>query len=360
MAKAKSPVQLRPAVPEDAAMISQMIHELAIYERAPEDCHATPESVRERLFGPRPFAEAIIAEYKGEIAGFAIFFHNFSTWECAPGLYLEDLFVRPAYRRRAIGRHSLRYLANLAVERGCKRFEWAVLDWNKPARDFYQSLGARGLDEWVLYRLDGAALEGLAKGLEAAPGDESAAPSPAEEEKPKAGPKEPVVIHTDGGSQPNPGVGGWAAVLRSVGRIRRISGGELGTTNNRMELMAAIRGLESLKRRCTVELHTDSSYLRQGITSWIKKWKMNDWRRGKGRDLSPVKNADLWRRLDDVCLRHDVTWHWLKGHAGHADNELCDHLCEEEIRRVVQNSTPAEREKALEQELQRRAEDEAR
>ncbi|MCB2154780.1 ribonuclease HI [bacterium] len=213
------------------------------------------------------------------------------------------------------------------------------------------------MDEWVLYRLDGEALDRLAAG------EDPPAPSPAEEvpkDKPKFDPKEPIVIHTDGGSQPNPGVGGWAAVLRWGDQVRRISGGELGTTNNRMELTAAIRALESLKRKCFVELHTDSTYLRQGITKWIKGWKKNDWMRGKGRDRSPVKNADLWKRLDAVCEKQDVEWHWLRGHSGHSDNELCDHLCQEEIRRQIANSTRAERDEALQVEYRRREEEEAR
>lgn len=134
----------------------------------------------------------------------------------------------------------------------------------------------------------------------------------------------PVVIHTDGGCAPNPGPGGWGAVLRYGDTVREMSGGDVGpTTNNRMELMAAIMALEGLKRPCRVELHTDSTYLRNGITSWIRGWKKNGWRTA---DRKPVKNVELWRRLDSACERHVITWHWVKGHAGDPDNERADRL----------------------------------
>lgn len=142
-----------------------------------------------------------------------------------------------------------------------------------------------------------------------------------------------VTVHTDGGCQPNPGVGGWAAVLRFGGKVKELSGGEPETTNNRMELLAVISALELLKEPCIVHLHTDSQYVRNGITSWIIKWKKNDWRRKEGSRWEPVKNVDLWQRLDAAAQRHDIRWHWVKGHAGVEDNERCDVLCTREINR---------------------------
>jgi ribonuclease HI len=134
----------------------------------------------------------------------------------------------------------------------------------------------------------------------------------------------PVEIYTDGACSGNPGPGGWGAVLTYGSHTKEICGGEAsGTTNNRMELMAAIQALESLTRRSTVRLHTDSSYLRNGITSWLAKWKRNGWRTA---DKKPVKNADLWERLDAAVQRHEVSWHWVKGHAGNPGNERADAL----------------------------------
>jgi ribonuclease HI len=135
-----------------------------------------------------------------------------------------------------------------------------------------------------------------------------------------------VIIHTDGACSGNPGPGGWGAILAFKDHKKEIKGGEPVTTNNRMELMAAIAALEALKFPCTVELHTDSQYLRKGITEWINKWKGNGWRTS---DKSPVKNVDLWRRLDEAIKRHQVRWHWVKGHAGHAMNERADELARE-------------------------------
>lgn len=132
-----------------------------------------------------------------------------------------------------------------------------------------------------------------------------------------------VSIHTDGACSGNPGPGGWGAILRWAGRERELSGGELHTTNNRMELYAAIAALEALKRPCTVDLHTDSQYLRHGITEWIHAWKRNGWRTA---DKKPVKNADLWQRLEAAMTRHDVRWHWVRGHAGNPLNERADAL----------------------------------
>ena len=132
-----------------------------------------------------------------------------------------------------------------------------------------------------------------------------------------------VVIHSDGACHGNPGPGGWAAVLSSGIHRRELSGGVPATTNNRMELQAAIEALSALKRPCAVEFHTDSNYLRDGITKWLRGWKRNGW---KTQLKLPVKNEDLWRQLDAAAARHQVKWHWVKGHAGHAGNERCDQL----------------------------------
>ena len=137
-----------------------------------------------------------------------------------------------------------------------------------------------------------------------------------------------VSIHTDGACSGNPGPGGWGAILRWAGHERELSGAEPHTTNNRMELTAAIEALEALKRPCTIDLHTDSQYLRQGITQWIHGWKRNGWRTA---DKKPVKNADLWQRLDAAIARHDVRWHWVRGHAGDALNERADVLARQAI-----------------------------
>jgi ribonuclease HI len=132
-----------------------------------------------------------------------------------------------------------------------------------------------------------------------------------------------VVIYTDGACSGNPGPGGWGAVLIKGSAERDMCGGEAPTTNNRMEMMAAIQALEALKRPCVVELHTDSQYLRQGITEWIHGWKARGW---KTADKKPVKNEDLWRRLDEARARHQVVWKWVKGHNGHPLNERADAL----------------------------------
>jgi ribonuclease HI len=135
-----------------------------------------------------------------------------------------------------------------------------------------------------------------------------------------------VAIHTDGACSGNPGPGGWGAVLRFNGAEKELKGGEALTTNNRMELTAAIRALSALKRPSAVDLYTDSQYLRQGITGWIHGWKRNGW---KTADRKPVKNADLWQALDEAIRRHDIAWHWVRGHAGDADNERADALARE-------------------------------
>jgi ribonuclease HI len=132
-----------------------------------------------------------------------------------------------------------------------------------------------------------------------------------------------VEIYTDGACRGNPGVGGWGVLLRFRDRELELFGGEPATTNNRMELTAAIRALEALKRRCEVALYTDSQYVRQGITTWLADWKRRDWRTA---DRKPVKNQDLWRQLDALAAKHDVTWHWVRGHTGHPENERADQL----------------------------------
>ncbi|MFY9640028.1 MAG: ribonuclease HI [Rhodomicrobium sp.] len=137
-----------------------------------------------------------------------------------------------------------------------------------------------------------------------------------------------VIIYTDGGCKGNPGPGGWGAVLVYNGREREIWGSEPYTTNNRMELMAAIMALETLKRPCRVELYTDSQYVRNGITAWIGGWKVRGW---KTADNKPVKNADLWQRLDEARRRHEVSWHWVRGHAGNEGNERADKLTQRAI-----------------------------
>ena len=142
-----------------------------------------------------------------------------------------------------------------------------------------------------------------------------------------------VVIFTDGACSGNPGPGGWGAILTLGAREKEICGGEANTTNNRMEMMAAIQALETLNKPCKVELHTDSQYLRNGVTQWIHAWKARGW---KTADRKPVKNEDLWKRLDAARLRHEVDWRWVKGHAGHEMNERADALARkglEETRR---------------------------
>jgi ribonuclease HI len=136
----------------------------------------------------------------------------------------------------------------------------------------------------------------------------------------------PVQIFTDGACSGNPGPGGWGAVLRFDGKEKELKGGEPVTTNNRMELMAAISSLETLKRDCSVDMFTDSNYLKDGITKWIHSWRRNGWRTA---DRKPVKNAELWQRLDAALGRHQIRWHWVRGHAGHAENERADALARE-------------------------------
>ncbi|MDP3898145.1 MAG: ribonuclease HI [Mesorhizobium sp.] len=132
-----------------------------------------------------------------------------------------------------------------------------------------------------------------------------------------------VEIFTDGACSGNPGPGGWGAILRFNGTVKELSGGEADTTNNRMELMAAISALNALKEPCTVEVHTDSKYVMDGISKWVAGWKRNGW---KTADRKPVKNVELWQALDEANRRHKVTWNWVKGHDGHAENERADEL----------------------------------
>lgn len=152
---------IRPATPADVATILGFIRDLAAFEREPDAVEATDAMLHAALFGDHPAAEAVIAE-DGEALGFAIFFHNFSTWTGSRGLYLEDLYVTPAARGRGIGTALLRHLAGLALDRGCARFEWSVLDWNEPAVRMYRAIGAVALDDWTIQRVTGDALKALA------------------------------------------------------------------------------------------------------------------------------------------------------------------------------------------------------
>ena len=155
-------LSIRPATIDDVPLIRALIAELAEYERLADAAVATDDGLREQLFSAQPAAEVLIGEVDGEAAGFALFFHNFSTFLGKRGLYLEDLFVRPAFRGSGLGRHLMASLARIAVQRDCGRFEWSVLDWNAPAIGFYRTLGAVGMDEWTVQRLEGAALHALA------------------------------------------------------------------------------------------------------------------------------------------------------------------------------------------------------
>lgn len=155
---------IRPAVAADVVDIHRLVLELAEYERLTHEVRGTPADLERHLFGPQPFAKALMAHADGDLAGFALGFYNYSTFLCQPGVYLEDLFVRPAFRRLGIGRRLLEQLARHAVELGCGRLEWVVLDWNAPSIEFYRRLGAQPMDEWTTYRLTGEALIRLAAG----------------------------------------------------------------------------------------------------------------------------------------------------------------------------------------------------
>jgi GNAT superfamily N-acetyltransferase len=154
---------LREARREDVPAIVGLIADLALYERQPEDCHADPLLLEEHLFGPKAYAEVILAEAETEVIGFALFFHNYSTWLTRPGLYLEDLYVKPGRRGLGAGKALLARLARIAVARGCGRMEWSVLTWNEPAIGFYRALGAIEMDGWRTYRLAGDALATLGR-----------------------------------------------------------------------------------------------------------------------------------------------------------------------------------------------------
>ena len=155
--------QIRPAFEGEAPIILALIKELAEYEKLSHEVEITEDQIREHLFGARPRAEVLLGFADGEAVGYALFFHNFSTFAGRPGLYLEDVYIKPAHRRRGYGKAFFYYLARVAKERNCARFEWTVLDWNKPAIDFYKSTGAVGMEEWTIYRLAGEALAAFAK-----------------------------------------------------------------------------------------------------------------------------------------------------------------------------------------------------
>ncbi len=156
-------INIRSTTIEDCALIRQFIYQLAVYEKLEGEAVATDEDIATSLFGDKPQAEVVIAERAGEPIGFALFFHNYSTFLGRRGLYLEDLFVIPEARGSGAGKALLKHLAQLALERGCGRFEWWVRDWNTPAIDFYKSLGAEPMEDWTVFRLTGEALEKLAK-----------------------------------------------------------------------------------------------------------------------------------------------------------------------------------------------------
>ncbi|MBV6806219.1 GNAT family N-acetyltransferase [Xanthomonas euvesicatoria] len=156
--------QIRSATPEDVPLLHDLITALAVYEREPDAVKAGLEELRASLFGDGATAHALICEQDGQALGFAVYFFNYSTWLGRNGLYLEDLFVRPEARGKGAGLALLRHLAQLAVQRGCGRFEWSVLDWNQPAIDFYKAVGARPMDGWTVYRLDGERLAAFAAG----------------------------------------------------------------------------------------------------------------------------------------------------------------------------------------------------
>ena len=159
-----TPLRLRPATESDVPVIRELIEGLAEYEKLRHECVATDARLHRTLFGANPYAEVVLAEWEGQVAGFALFFHNYSTFLARPGIYLEDLFVRPDCRGHGIGTALLAHLAQLALERDCGRLEWSVLDWNVDAIGFYTKLGARPQDEWTVYRVTGDALTQLATG----------------------------------------------------------------------------------------------------------------------------------------------------------------------------------------------------
>lgn len=159
-------LKLRPATPEDAPLILQFIRELAEYERDPKAAVATEADILRHAFSEHPLIHVVLAEWEGRPAGFALYFFNFSTWQGKPGLYLEDLFVRPALRGFGIGKALLKHLARIAVEHGCTRYVWQVLDWNEPSIKFYEAMGARQMKNWITCRVDGEALARMAEGAQ--------------------------------------------------------------------------------------------------------------------------------------------------------------------------------------------------
>jgi len=157
-------ISIRPATSDDVPTVAFLIRALSQYEKLEHEVAMTEDKLRSTMFGPRSYAEAVLAEEDGKTVGFALFFHNYSTFLTKPGIYLEDLFVKPEHRGAGVGRSLLVHLAELALERGCGRLEWAVLDWNAPAIGFYERLGARPLNDWTVFRLTGDALRHLGSG----------------------------------------------------------------------------------------------------------------------------------------------------------------------------------------------------
>ncbi len=157
-------LKLRAATPEDTPLILQFIRDLAEYEKDPKAAVATEEDILRHAFSEHPLIHVVLADWDDQPAGFALYFFNFSTWQGKPGLYLEDLFVRPAYRGKGIGKALLKRLARIAVDSGCTRYVWQVLDWNEPSIQFYEAMGARQLKNWITCRVDGEALKRLAEG----------------------------------------------------------------------------------------------------------------------------------------------------------------------------------------------------
>lgn len=162
-------LRISPATEQDVPLVLEFIRKLAEYEKLSHEVEATEDLLHEALFGDDPSAEVLLAYWAGEPAGFAVYFRNFSTFLSKPGIYLEDLFVEPVFRSRGIGKALLARVARIARERGCGRLNWAVLDWNRPAIEFYRSLGARPLDQWTIYRLAGESLDSLADGGKGGP-----------------------------------------------------------------------------------------------------------------------------------------------------------------------------------------------
>jgi GNAT superfamily N-acetyltransferase len=153
---------IRLAKPEDVEVIHQLIYELSVYEKAPDEAKATVDAIRTSLFSEKPVAHCHVAEVDGKVVGIAIWFLNYSTWLGKPGIYLEDLFVQPKYRKQGLGKEFMKVLAKLCVENGYERFQWWVLDWNTPSIDFYKSIGAVAMDEWTVFRLSGDELKNFA------------------------------------------------------------------------------------------------------------------------------------------------------------------------------------------------------